>query len=217
MITVVGLMQFNGSEAPQVKGGVGEANIAVRGHVFNRVIDRAQRAIQYDRSTFEVDAFAQLFFDSVSDGQAAVADGLMRSGIADSQIADMTVVTALQNTVVAPPIGKAIKRMSLLKKRPDVSTEMFQQEWFDMHSVLVKRLTGLRGYRQNFVLDGPRSDDGGFQVDGIVELWFEDLDAIEVAFNSPRGNTLMTHAKEFIGQINTYVVDPEVLKLQAAV
>ena len=48
--------------------------------------------------------------------------------------------------------------MSTLKRRPDVSSEEFQREWFDVHSVLVKRLPEVKGYTQNFIFDrGARS------------------------------------------------------------
>jgi uncharacterized protein (TIGR02118 family) len=100
--------------------------------------------------------------------------------------------------------------MSLLRKRPDVSSEVFKDEWFNLHALLVRRLPGVLGYRQNLVLDGA-DEDGERVVDGIVELWFESLESIEGAFTSPRGITTMTHAKEFIAQINTYVVQPTVI------
>lgn len=151
---------------------------------------------------------------------------------ADEQnfLTDLVVATAFQNTVV--PVRKAekkVKRMSLLKRRPGISREEFQDQWFNDHSSLVKRLPGLLGYRQNIIIDwqpnrfaddGPEGETG---LDGVVELWFEDEAAIERGFQSAQGQTAMTHAKEFLGQISTYVVNPveiiperEISRLKAA-
>jgi EthD domain len=52
------------------------------------------------------------------------------------------------------------------------------------------------------------ADDGmSLGIDGIVELWFEDVDAIERGFRSDRGRTTMMHAQEFISEISTFMVD----------
>jgi hypothetical protein len=45
-------------------------------------------------------------------------------------------------------------------------------------------------------------------VDGMVELWFPDTETIEAAFRSDVGITTMTHAKEFIAEISTFLVEP---------
>ena len=46
-------------------------------------------------------------------------------------------------------------------------------------------------------------------IDGIVELWFEDLDGLNSGFASDAGKTLMTHATEFIAEISTFLVETE--------
>jgi len=48
-------------------------------------------------------------------------------------------------------------------------------------------------------------------LDGIVELWFADADAIDEAFGSPVGRDTMAHAQSFIGEITTYLVEPVVV------
>ena len=56
-----------------------------------------------------------------------------------------------------------------------------EAKWFDVHSVLVKRLPQVKAYTQNLIFD--RSHGRGnpakyeeLPIDGIVELWFEDAD-----------------------------------------
>jgi len=40
-----------------------------------------------------------------------------------------------------------------------------------------------------------------------VELWFRDAEELESGFGSSSGNTLMTHAEEFIAEISTFLVE----------
>jgi uncharacterized protein (TIGR02118 family) len=105
-----------------------------------------------------------------------------------------------------------IKRMTTLKRRPDVSAEKFQEEWFDVHSVLVKRLPQVKGYTQNLIFDrshgrGKPATYNELPIDGIVELWFTDTDSLNEGFASDAGKTLMTHATEFIAAMSTFLVE----------
>jgi uncharacterized protein (TIGR02118 family) len=171
--------------------------------------------ISYARSAWDFDGISELWFDDLPSMQSAFSNDLVKELGADEStfIGDLKLVTAIQHQVV--PVAKGerlIKRMSTLKRRPDVSMERFQHEWFDVHSVLVKRLPGVKGYTQNLIFD--RSHGRGqpvsydeFPVDGIVELWFRDVDDLENDFRSATGKTLMTHAEEFIAEISTFLVE----------
>ena len=120
--------------------------------------------------------------------------------------------------MIAPAAGRPLlKRMSLLRRRPEVSPELFLREWREEHAHLVRRVQGVRGYRQNLVTarEVPKGQPVGYEglpVDGIVELWFDDAAAIDTAFGSPQGQTLMMHAREFIGEITTFLVETHVVK-----
>ncbi|MGR3376532.1 EthD family reductase [Salipiger abyssi] len=184
----------------------------ILGMVFNRVTDSSQKGIDYDRSAVALDGISQFSCPSISAGMsgAAAGDLDLALGVPGHLIRDMQPILCLQNTVVAPPAPEAggLKRMSILRKRPDISAETFQEEWFNLHATLVRRLPGLRGYRQNLVLDGPSDPDGHRMVDGMVELWFDDGAAIDAAFGSGAGRTTMAHAREFIAEISTFLVEP---------
>jgi uncharacterized protein (TIGR02118 family) len=179
---------------------------AVLGRVFNRVTDRTQKGIEYSRGAMELDAIGQVFCGDIASATTLAASVAV---LPQDRIAAAHRVICLQNTVIPVPASRTgLKRMSILRKRPDVSSEDFQTEWFRLHSVLVKRLSGVEGYRQNLVLDGPRAADGNMVADGMVELWFPDMATIEAAFRAGPGLTLMTHAKEFIAEISTFLVHP---------
>ncbi|MCP2138611.1 uncharacterized protein (TIGR02118 family) [Rhizobium sp. SLBN-94] len=186
-------------------------------YIQNLVTDKTQKGIAYERSDLEIDAISQLFFPTLTAMRGSVNEENLKRLQEDEAnfLTDLMVATAFQNTVI--PVqkdAKRVKRMSLLKRKPGISTEEFQGQWFNDHAALVKRLPGLLGYRQNIIIDwqtnrfSDGSDSGELALDGIVELWFEDEAAIERGFKSAQGQTAMMHAKEFLGQISTYVVNP---------
>lgn len=186
------------------------AGAGVLGSVFNRVVDRST-SFDYASGGFEADAVTQFFFPDISASMTAATVGgfNLSMGLPGPLVADLHSILCLQNTVIAPPIeGTWIKRMGLLRKRPEISSEEFQEQWFNLHALLVKRFPGVAGYRQNLVLDGPRDAEGNMMVDGLAEMWFPDMASIDTAFGSGAGETALAHAHEFIATVSTLVVEP---------
>jgi len=181
----------------------------------NHIVDRAQRGITYARDGRDFDGFSELWFDDLPAMQAAFAADEVKA-LADDEtrfISGLKVVTAVQHVVIPTPTDvPLIKRMTTLKRRPDVSAEKFQEEWFDVHSVLVKRLPQVKGYTQNLIFDrshgrGKPATYNELPIDGIVELWFTDTESLNEGFGSDAGKTLMTHATEFIAAMSTFLVE----------
>jgi uncharacterized protein (TIGR02118 family) len=181
----------------------------------NHVIDRQQRGITYARGSQDFDGISELWFDDLPSMRRAFSSDPVGALAEDEAaiISDLKLVTAIQQQVIpVPKGGRLIKRMSTLKRRPDVSPEEFQHEWFNVHSVLVKRLPEVKGYTQNLIFDRGHGRDRPaayeeLPIDGIVELWFSDLESLEAGFGSDAGKTLMTHAEEFIAEIATFLVE----------
>lgn len=216
MISVFGLMRFNeGYTSKDAKGTLASRlettkKAQLPDSTLNLVSDRNQLGITYQRGDLELDAISQFKVPDVSAGFSAAEAGEMDvgGGLSQEGLKDIFVLTAFRNTVIEPPTtGKFVKRMSLLTKRPDVDLEHFRSEWFGLHATLLRRMPGILGYRQNFVIDSPPQGDRT-PIHGIVELWFESAETIGSAFRSDRGITTMTHAKEFIGEITTFMVEP---------
>jgi uncharacterized protein (TIGR02118 family) len=68
-----------------------------------------------------------------------------------------------------------IKSIALAYRRTGMSEEEFSRYWKNVHAPLAKRvIPGMRKYVQNHVIriPGQLSD-----VDGIVEMWWDDVDA----------------------------------------
>ena len=210
----VGVPEFR-AHWRNVHGAIAAKLPHLRRYCQNAIVDRRQRAINYPRSAWDFDGVSQLCFDDLAAMRAAFASPVVEELAADETtfIGDVKLVSAIPHEVIpVSQAGPLIKRMSTLRRKAGVSHDTFMHEWFDVHSVLVKRLPQVLGYRQNLVVDrslgrGRPATYEELPIDGVVELWFRDADSLEQAFGSPSGRTLMTHAEEFIGEISTFLVD----------
>jgi uncharacterized protein (TIGR02118 family) len=191
----------------------------LRRYEQNHVIDTAQRGIAYERGPEQLDGFSMLWFDSEESMQAAIATEAGRALVADEDhfIGNLRIVTLDQVEVIAPKTDRPlIKRMSLLRRRPDVSPERFKHEWRIEHARLVRETPGMQGYRQNLIVgrEVPKGTPVSYEdlpIDGIVELWFDSTESLDAAFASPEGVRLMAHARVFIAEITTFLVERHVI------
>ncbi len=184
----------------------------------NRVTDRVQRGIEFERGPWDFDGFSQLYFDSVGEaGHAFQTSPIAAELIADENhfLGTLHIVTAEQHVVVpvsaSPQRGRLLKRISTLKRRPALGEAAFRQEWM-AHRDLVRRMPGVAGYRQNVVIARERvkGQPCGYEdlpIDGIVELWFKDAATLEAAFGSAAGQATMQHAKTFLDEITVFSVE----------
>jgi uncharacterized protein (TIGR02118 family) len=70
-----------------------------------------------------------------------------------------------------------IKVVAIIKRKPGMTVEAFQEHWRTTHADVVRRLPGLRRYVQSHtLLSGSRKREPAW--DGIAELWFDDTDAL---------------------------------------
>ncbi|HSW16305.1 MAG TPA: EthD domain-containing protein [Ramlibacter sp.] len=190
---------------------------ALRGYWQNPVTDRLQRGIDFPRGPWAFDGFSQLWFDDQKKadhafGQSELAGDL----IADENrfIGELHIVTAEQQVVVPVPDDAAratlLKRVSTLKRRPELSEDDFRREW-KIHADHVQAMPGVAGYRQNVIIGRERVKGQPcayeeLPIDGIVELWFENADTLNAAFSSAAGQRTMRHAATFIAEITAFVV-----------
>lgn len=190
---------------------------ALRQYWQNAVTERLQRGIAFARGPWDFDGFSQLWFDDAGNADHAFNNSELASAlIQDEQhfLGGLHIVTAEQNVVVpvpdAPKRSVLLKRISTLKRRPDITEEDFRREW-RVHADYVRKMPGVSGYRQNVVVarelvKGEPCGYEGLPIDGIVELWFEDTAQLEAAFSSPAGQTTMAHAKTFLAEITAFLV-----------
>ena len=190
---------------------------SLRAYWQNHVTDRLQRGIDFERGPWDFDGFSQLWFDDMRNAHHAFTDSdLAAAFVADERhfLGGLHIVTATQTEVVAVPSqparGALLKRISTLRRRPDISEEDFRREW-KVYGELVRQMPGVDGYRQNVVVqrEAVKGQPCGYDklpIDGIVELWFASTDALEGAFASPAGRKTMAHARSFIAEITAFLV-----------
>jgi uncharacterized protein (TIGR02118 family) len=184
----------------------------------NLVADRVQRGIDFARGPWDFDGFSQLYFDDALQANDAFSKSEIAAALIDDErrfLGGLHIITAEQNVVVPVPASPSrealLKRISTLKRRPDMSEDDFRREWIT-HRDLVRKMPGVAGYRQNVVIareriKGQPCSYDELPIDGIVELWFADTAALQAAFGSPAGNTTMKHAQTFLSEITVFAVE----------
>ena len=113
-----------------------------------------------------------------------------------------------------------ITRMGILTRRPDLTPEQFRRHWLEVHGPLAARLPGLRRYQQNHVVDASQlaidHARGAWEVDGFSQLWFDDIDAMRRAVESPELRPDLPDIANFCGEVKLVVCQPNVVVPVAA-
>src|SRR6476646_3330435 len=92
-----------------------------------------------------------------------------------------------------------IKRVSLVNRKAGMHVEEFQRYWRKVHAPLALRVPGLRRYVQSHtVLETYDSDDPP-AYDGIVETWWDSVEASEEARKTPERAEVDADQPNFIG------------------
>ena len=103
-----------------------------------------------------------------------------------------------------------IKLLSLLSRKDSITHEEFVRHWLEIHAPLAHAVPGIRRYVQSHIT-GTRSradiSDTDVEVDGIAELWYDDLQTYQRAAATPEMKRLTDDGALFIGRIKTYVIE----------
>jgi len=78
-----------------------------------------------------------------------------------------------------------LKFMVVIYRRHGLSQQEFRRHLKDVHGPLAKKLPGLKRYVQNYVSDDSKREAPGW--DAIVELYFDDRESMEKAWDTPEG------------------------------
>ena len=99
--------------------------------------------------------------------------------------------------------------VAVLRKRSDLSREEFLHLWRDQHPAYVRRLRGLRRYRQNPSIEH-RKD---WPFDGVAELWFDSVRDIAVAYSGVEAEALRAHEELFLDDMQWSIVEEDEIDL----
>jgi uncharacterized protein (TIGR02118 family) len=91
-----------------------------------------------------------------------------------------------------------IKLVYCITRRPDLSVAEFSRYWHDVHGPLGRQIPGLRRLVQSHPLAFERSD-----FDGMAELWFDDLAALDAARQSDQWRASSADEANFIDATRT--------------
>lgn len=98
-----------------------------------------------------------------------------------------------------------IVRMGFLTRKAGLSSDDFFRQWVTTHGPVAARFRGLRRYDQNVIIDARQlaidHSRGDWSIDGISQLWFDDLDSIHAAISSASYAPALKDEDDFIGQI----------------
>ena len=91
-----------------------------------------------------------------------------------------------------------VKLIALLKRKSGMSVEEFERRWLEGHTPLSTQLPGLLAYRINIAsARQPSGTESEPPYDGTAEMWWETVDAMEAAFDSPIGTAAGADADQF--------------------
>ena len=107
-----------------------------------------------------------------------------------------------------------IKSISLLTRRNELSHEEFVKHWVEIHAPLSHAVPRLRRYVQSHIeAERKRPDIAAheIEIDGIAELWYDNLEDMKTANASAEAKRLHDDGATFIGKIKTYTVEERVI------
>jgi uncharacterized protein (TIGR02118 family) len=89
-----------------------------------------------------------------------------------------------------------------------MTIEDFSRYWREVHGPIGRRIPGLRRLVQSHPVPLP-ADMGSPDFDGVAELWFDDLPALEAARRSPEWRASTEDEPNFIDETRTAVLVTE--------
>jgi uncharacterized protein (TIGR02118 family) len=99
-----------------------------------------------------------------------------------------------------------IRRLSLVRKRPELTRDEFLARWAGEHVEIAKQLRGLRGYVIH-ILDGDAPP-----FDGIAVTSFDSREDAERAFADPAlADGLRRTRDEFAASVEVYFVEEHII------
>jgi uncharacterized protein (TIGR02118 family) len=106
-----------------------------------------------------------------------------------------------------------IKLITLLKRKPGISVQAFQEHWLNIHGPLAGKAPGLQRYVQSHALvQGYRKGDLLFDV--IDERWFASPEVMQAFSKSPEAEAAVGDAATFLDCSRTVVMRVDVFVIK---
>ena len=95
-----------------------------------------------------------------------------------------------------------IKLVYCITRRPGMTLEEFSRYWREVHAPIGRRIPGLRRLVQSHPVPHP-PEMAPPDFDGMAELWFDDIAALEMACRSPEWRGSTADEANFIDETRT--------------
>ena len=92
--------------------------------------------------------------------------------------------------------ASVVKVLFILHKRPDLDEDAFRDYWKNMHGPIAAKVPGLRSYVQSHPFPDPHGDP--LPADGVDELLFDGIAAMQDALASPEGQAMLADISNFL-------------------
>jgi len=100
-----------------------------------------------------------------------------------------------------------IIRSGLIRNCDGIDFAAFSRHWRQVHGPLALRVEAMRAYRQNHIvarLPAPQGDRL-HRVDGISQLWFDDIESMRVAMASPEQQACIEDIRGFLSDVTILI------------
>src|SRR4051812_5937947 len=102
-----------------------------------------------------------------------------------------------------------IIRSGLIRNREDVSQQAFDRHWREVHGPLARAVPDMRAYAQNHVVSRLfRASRRLHRIDGISQLWFDDVRAMREAMASAEQAACVEDIKGFLQEVTIVIQSP---------
>jgi uncharacterized protein (TIGR02118 family) len=96
-----------------------------------------------------------------------------------------------------------IKVVAVIKAKQGLDREQFLHHWNVEHPAYVRKLPGIRRYRQNPAVEHRKA----WPFSGMAELWFDSVEAVKAAYAGPEAEQLFAHEHEFLESVEWFLAD----------
>lgn len=157
----------------------------------------------YERREPAADGVAELWFDDEVCLRQGLGSAQMAAVRADElRLLDRTSqgsLVASEHTVMdgLAPVD-AVKQISLLTRRRDLSVAAFQSYWREKHAPVASAIPGMRRYVQCHALPSTYSEGPIPTRDGVPIAWFDDTAALRAAADSEAFAATMADNANFL-------------------
>lgn len=100
-----------------------------------------------------------------------------------------------------------IIRSGLIRNRDDIDFARFTEHWRNGHGPLALRVAGMVAYTQNHIVERLYDNRANplHRVDGISQLYFEDVEAMRVAMDSAEQRTCIEDIRGFLSDVTLLI------------